>query len=63
MAWSTTQEQLKELFQEFNPKYADIKNGFDGRSRGWGIVRFDSEEDASLALALNGCSLDGRDIS
>ena len=39
-----------------------MKNGFDGRSRGYGIVRFDSEEEAYAALALNGYSLDGREI-
>jgi len=62
LPWSTTWQQLKEIFQEYNVKYADVKTGFDGRSRGYGIVRFDSEEEAYAALALNGYNLDGREI-
>lgn len=62
LPWSTTWQQLKEIFQEYNVKYADVKMGFDGRSRGYGIVRFDSEEEAYQALALNGYTLDGREI-
>lgn len=62
LPWSTTWQQLKEIFQEYNVKYADVKMGFDGRSRGYGIVRFDSEEEAYAALALNGYNLDGREI-
>jgi len=62
LPWSTTWQQLKEIFQEYNVKYADVKTGFDGRSRGYGIVRFDSEDEAFAALALNGYNLDGREI-
>uniref|UniRef100_A0A7S3FLX7 RRM domain-containing protein n=1 Tax=Haptolina ericina TaxID=156174 RepID=A0A7S3FLX7_9EUKA len=62
LPWSTTWQQLKEIFQEYNVKYADVKTGFDGRSRGYGIVRFDSETDAYAALVLNGYQLDGREI-
>lgn len=62
LPWSTTWQNLKEIFQEYNVKYADVKMGFDGRSRGYGIVRFDSEEEASAALALNGYNIDGREI-
>lgn len=62
LPWSTTWQQLKEIFQEYNVKYADVKMGFDGRSRGYGIVRFDSEDEAYAALALNGYILDGREI-
>jgi len=62
LPWSTTWQQLKEIFQEYNVKYADVKMGFDGRSRGYGIVRFDSEEEAYAALALNSYLLEGREI-
>ena len=62
LPWSTTWQQLKEIFQEYNVKFADVKTGFDGRSRGYGIVRFDQEDEAYAALALNGYNLDGREI-
>jgi RNA recognition motif-containing protein len=62
LPWSTTWQQLKEIFAEYNVKYADVKAGFDGRSRGYGIVRFDTVEEAESALALNGYALDGREI-
>jgi len=62
LPWSTTWQQLKEIFQEYNVKYADVKMGFDGRSRGYGIVRFDTEEEAYAALALNGYNIDGREM-
>lgn len=62
LPWSTTWQQLKEIFQEYNVKYADVKMGYDGRSRGYGIVRFDSEEEACAALALNGYIIDGREM-
>jgi len=62
LPWSTTWQQLKEIFQEYNVKFADVKTGFDGRSRGYGIVRFDTEDEAFAALSLNGYSLDGREI-
>ena len=47
---------------EYNVKFADVKNGFDGRSRGYGIVRFDTEEEAAAAMVLNGYELEGRQI-
>jgi len=62
LPWSTTWQQLKAIFAEYNVKFADVKTGFDGRSRGYGAVRFDSEEDAASALALNGYELEGRQM-
>lgn len=50
------------MFGEFNAKFADVKSGYDGRSRGYGIVRFDTEEDAAAALSLNGHELESRAI-
>jgi RNA recognition motif-containing protein len=62
LPWSTTWQQLKDMFAEYNVKYADVKSGYDGRSRGYGIVRFDTEEDANAALALNSYEIEGREI-
>jgi len=62
LPWSTKWADLKDLFVEYNVKFADVKLGFDGRSRGYGIVRFDTEEDAAAALVLNGSEVEGRSI-
>lgn len=62
LPWSTTSQQLKEVFSEYNVKTAEVKAGYDGRSRGYGIVTFDSEEDAASGLALGGYNLDGREM-
>lgn len=62
LPWSTKWHELKDIFAEFNVKFADVKTGYDGRSRGYGIVRFDTEEDAAAAVAMNGTELDGRAI-
>ena len=62
LPWSTSWQQLKDLFAEYNVKFADVKSGYDGRPRGYGIVRFDTEDDATAALALNGYDLEGREI-
>ena len=62
LPWSTTSQQLKDVFSEYNVKTAEVKYGYDGRSRGYGIVTFDSEEDAAAALSLGGYNLDGREM-
>ena len=62
LPWSTTSQQLKEVFSEYNVKTAEVKAGYDGRSRGYGIVTFDSEEDAASAVSLGGYNLDGREM-
>jgi len=43
--------------------HADVKSGEDGRSRGFGIVKFQSTDDAANAIeTLNGCDLGGREV-
>lgn len=43
--------------------HADIVLGRDGRSKGWGTVRFESPEAAQKAIdVLNDTTLDGRRI-
>ena len=62
LPWSTTSQQLREVFSEYNVKAAEVKAGYDGRSRGYGIVMFESEEDAAAAVSLGGYNLDGREM-
>ena len=62
LPWSTTSQQLREVFSEYNVKSAEVKAGYDGRSRGYGIVTFDSDEDAATAVSLGGYNLDGREM-
>jgi heterogeneous nuclear ribonucleoprotein M len=58
LPWSFDWKMLKDLFSAYNPGYADVKIGSDGRSRGYGIVRFDSPESAAAAIAaLNGTAV------
>jgi RNA recognition motif-containing protein len=41
-----------------------VAYGRDGRSRGYGIIQFASQEDANLAISqLNGTELEGRVLS
>ena len=56
--------QLKDFMAEGGSVlHADVKTGEDGRSRGFGIVKFASAEDAEYAIEnLNGCDLGGREV-
>ena len=49
-----------QVFSEYNVKAAEVKAGYDGRSRGYGIVHFESNEGAAAALACNDTETDGR---
>ena len=51
-----------QVFSEYNVKTAEVKAGYDGRSRGYGIVTFEAEEDAAAGLQLGGYNLDGREM-
>ena len=61
LPWHITWQQLKDLFQEFSPEYVDVKLGPDGRSKGWGTVRFATTDIVEEAvLKFNGFELIGR---
>lgn len=63
LPWSVTSQELKEMFGGMSPIDAEIKQGYDGRSRGYGIVSFGSIEQASKAInAINGTDIDGRSV-
>jgi len=49
--YSTTDEELKEYFStEGNVVYSKVINGTDGRSRGFGFVEMETEEEAQKAI-------------
>jgi len=61
--WSVTSDRLLDTFQEFAPVDAEIMYDELGRSRGYGVVKFDNKEKAEQALeTLHMTELDGRNI-
>lgn len=63
--WAYTWRELKDLFAEMGDvERADVATGYDGRSRGFGTVRFGSAETASSAIEkYNGTELEGRTLA
>ena len=64
LAWETSSERLREHFAQVGSVInAEVKCGRDGRSRGCGVVEFDSPQASLTAIArLNETELDGRQI-
>eukprot|EP00613_Pedinella_sp_CCMP2098_P077123 CAMPEP_0171949280 /NCGR_PEP_ID=MMETSP0993-20121228/71619_1 /TAXON_ID=483369 /ORGANISM="non described non described, Strain CCMP2098" /LENGTH=198 /DNA_ID=CAMNT_0012593703 /DNA_START=68 /DNA_END=661 /DNA_ORIENTATION=- len=64
LAWETTQEQLKEYFNQFGTVVDAImpRDRDTGRSRGFGFVTFTETEGADTALGATH-SLDGRALN
>jgi len=65
LEWGIDSEKLKELFSEHgNVTDANvISNKFTGRSKGFGFVEFENEEDANKAMeAMNGKEVEGREL-
>ena len=62
LPWSVETQHLEELFAGKNATFADVKKGRDGRSRGYGIVRFATEQEAASALDVNGYEIEGRQL-
>ena len=65
LSWDTTDEGLRQAFASFG-ELAEVKVITDretGRSRGFGFVSFEQEDDAKRAIAeMNGKTLDGRTL-
>jgi cold-inducible RNA-binding protein len=65
LSWNTTDAGLRQAFQQFGD-IAEAKVIMDrdtGRSRGFGFITFNNDEDAVNAInAMNGSSLEGRTI-
>jgi len=65
LAWHTDENALRQKFEEFGPvdEAVVVKDRDTGRSRGFGFVRFSSEEHADKAIAeMNNVEFDGRTI-
>ncbi|KAK5208736.1 hypothetical protein LTS03_002211 [Exophiala xenobiotica] len=63
LAWHTTDETLREGFQHFGKvdEAVVVKDRDTNRSRGFGFVRFETKEEADLALEkMNNTEFDGR---
>ena len=65
ISFDSTEESLKQKFEEVGPVVSAkiIFDRFSGRSKGFGFVEMENEEDAAKAIEeLNGSQLDGREI-
>jgi len=65
LPWSVDDNKLKELFSEFGKvsEAVVIKDKYNGRSKGFGFVTFENEEDAQKAISeMNEKEIDGRAI-
>jgi len=64
LAWRTSWQDLKDKFRECgNVVYSNVIKDEAGRSKGWGIVEFETPEEALAAInSLNGVELGGRNI-
>lgn len=63
LAWATDDNALKEAFSKFGEvvDHKVITDRETGRSRGFGFVTYETEEQAEAAIAeMNGSELDGR---
>jgi len=62
LSYYSTEETIKEFFEECG-EVVDVRIAFsEGRSRGFCHVEFDSVESASKAMKKNGENLDGRTL-
>lgn len=65
LAWHTTDATLREKFEQFGEieEAVVVKDRDTGRSRGFGFVRYTSEDNALAAIdAMNNKEFDGREI-
>ena len=66
LSWSTTEEVLRETFEQYGAVLSAriITDRDTGRSRGFGFVEMENEEEANAAIeALNGQMQDGRALT
>ncbi len=65
LPWSVDGNKLKEMFSEFGEisEATVITDKFSGRSKGFGFVTFNSDEDANKAISeMNGKEIEGREL-
>jgi len=66
LAWATTDDNLKAHFEGAGTVVSArvVTDRESGRSRGFGFVEFENDDDAKKAIeTLNGSQLDGREIT
>jgi RNA recognition motif-containing protein len=66
LSFSLTDETFKEAFEKFGTvtEAIIIKNKFNDRSKGFGFVTFENDEDAKKAVeGMNEQELDGRKVT
>jgi RNA recognition motif-containing protein len=66
LAYATTDDSLKQFFEAIGPVVSArvIMDRESGRSKGFGFVEFENDEDNQKAVdQLNGKELDGRSIT
>ncbi len=65
LPYSTTDDELKEIFAPFGTVSSSriITDRYTGRSKGFGFVEMENEEDAEKAInELNGTEVGGRAV-
>jgi RNA recognition motif-containing protein len=64
LSYSTTNESLSNFFAAYGPVISAkvITDAMDGRSRGFGFVELDDQNGEDAISALNGKTLDGREV-
>lgn len=64
LAWRTSWQDLKDKFRDCgNVVYTNVMRDENGRSKGWGIVEFETSDEAVNAMnTMNGVEIDGRPI-
>lgn len=62
LAWSTTEDELRQAFRGFQVKEVIIPHRFDGRALGFGLVDFQSPEEQQRALALGKLTITDREV-
>ena len=66
LSWQMTDEDLRTLFEQYGSVTSAkiVKDKVSGRSKGFGFVEFeDNEEGKAAEKALNGSEMGGRTIS
>ena len=66
LSFSTTEDRLRELFEEHGQVASAtlVMDRDTGRPRGFGFVEFNNDDEARAAInALNGKNVDGRDLT
>lgn len=63
LTWTITDSELQDLCAPHNPLHCSIMTNINGRSRGFAIVLFQTQEEAELfASQMQGRELEGRTV-